>query len=133
MPFDDSFATYRRWGWYINEFRDGHNHHLMSTCAEKVHFPSHRHIDQYTREMVSQLRQNKWPITKMTKAILKQSFSRLLEFFSLISRLMMDSADLSTRLPFMPRVVFMKEIDGSAKVVSTPLRLWLPAGMPKTI
>lgn len=26
-------------GWYINLFRPNHNHQLLSTCAEKLHFP----------------------------------------------------------------------------------------------
>lgn len=56
-------------GWYINEFRSSHNHSLLSTCAEKLHFPSHRHIDKYTRELVSQLRQNNVNLSKVYSII----------------------------------------------------------------
>ncbi|XP_073364965.1 protein FAR1-RELATED SEQUENCE 5 isoform X4 [Aegilops tauschii subsp. strangulata] len=52
-------------GWYINEFRSSHNHQMLNTCAEKLHFPSHRHIDKYTRELVSQLRENNVNLSKV--------------------------------------------------------------------
>uniref|UniRef100_A0A453GSR6 MULE transposase domain-containing protein n=1 Tax=Aegilops tauschii subsp. strangulata TaxID=200361 RepID=A0A453GSR6_AEGTS len=45
-------------GWYVSENRASHNHELLRTCAEKLHWPSHRHIDTYTRDLVKQLRQN---------------------------------------------------------------------------
>uniref|UniRef100_A0A453TCE7 Protein FAR1-RELATED SEQUENCE n=1 Tax=Aegilops tauschii subsp. strangulata TaxID=200361 RepID=A0A453TCE7_AEGTS len=56
-------------GWYINEFRSNHNHHMLNTCAEKLRFPSHRHIDKYTRELVSQLRQNNVNVSKVYSII----------------------------------------------------------------
>ncbi|XP_037436708.1 putative protein FAR1-RELATED SEQUENCE 10 isoform X3 [Triticum dicoccoides] len=56
-------------GWYINEFRSKHNHPMLNTCAEKLHFPSHRHIDKYTRELVSQLRQNNVNLSKVYSII----------------------------------------------------------------
>uniref|UniRef100_A0A453IZ54 FAR1 domain-containing protein n=2 Tax=Aegilops tauschii subsp. strangulata TaxID=200361 RepID=A0A453IZ54_AEGTS len=45
-------------GWYVSENRASHNHEMLRTCAEKLHWPSHRHIDTYTRDLVKQLRQN---------------------------------------------------------------------------
>ncbi|XP_037424090.1 protein FAR1-RELATED SEQUENCE 5-like [Triticum dicoccoides] len=45
-------------GWYISEFKSGHNHPLFVTCGEKTHWKSHRHIDRYTKDLVKQLRDN---------------------------------------------------------------------------
>ena len=45
-------------GWYISEYRAEHNHEVLKTCAEKLHWPSHRHIDKYTQDVVKQLREN---------------------------------------------------------------------------
>ncbi|XP_048574163.1 protein FAR1-RELATED SEQUENCE 5-like [Triticum urartu] len=45
-------------GWYVSENRASHNHEMLWTCAEKLHWPSHRHIDTYTRDLVKQLRQS---------------------------------------------------------------------------
>uniref|UniRef100_A0A8R7Q1J7 SWIM-type domain-containing protein n=2 Tax=Triticum urartu TaxID=4572 RepID=A0A8R7Q1J7_TRIUA len=63
-------------GWYINEFRSSHNHSMLNTCAEKLHFPSHRHIDKYTRELVSQLRENNVNLSKVDN-ILATFFGRV--------------------------------------------------------
>ncbi|XP_044447978.1 protein FAR1-RELATED SEQUENCE 11 [Triticum aestivum] len=52
-------------GWYITEHRPNHNHSLMQTCGEKVHWPSHKHIDMYTKDLVKQLRQNNVNVTKV--------------------------------------------------------------------
>jgi hypothetical protein len=56
-------------GWYICESRIVHNHKMLNTCAEKLHFPSHRHIDKYTRELVSQLRENNINLAKVYNII----------------------------------------------------------------
>lgn len=56
-------------GWYICENRVTHNHDMLLTCAQKLHFPSHRHIDKYTRELVSQLRQNNVNLSKVYSII----------------------------------------------------------------
>ncbi|XP_047064014.1 protein FAR1-RELATED SEQUENCE 7-like [Lolium rigidum] len=56
-------------GWFICEYRGTHNHRLLSTCAEKLHFPSHRHIDKYTRELVAQLRANNVNLSKVYSII----------------------------------------------------------------
>ena len=56
-------------GWYICESRTNHNHKLLNTCAAKLHFPSHRHIDKYTRDLVSQLRENNVNLSKVYSII----------------------------------------------------------------
>ena len=49
---------------------------MLNTCAEKLHFPSHRHIDKYTRELVSQLRENNVNLSKVY-GILATFFGRV--------------------------------------------------------
>ncbi|KAM0836997.1 hypothetical protein ACQ4PT_061956 [Festuca glaucescens] len=56
-------------GWYICEFRSTHNHQMLHTCAHKLHFSSHRHIDKYTRELVLQLRENNVNLSKVYNII----------------------------------------------------------------
>ncbi|KAM3298792.1 hypothetical protein ACQJBY_040327 [Aegilops geniculata] len=56
-------------GWFICEYRHVHNHAMLSNCTEKLHFPSHRHIDKYTRELVSQLRENNVNLSKVYSII----------------------------------------------------------------
>ena len=63
-------------GWYICEYRPNHNHKLLSTCAEKLHFPSHRHIDKFTRELVGQLRENNVNLGKVY-SIMGSFFGRM--------------------------------------------------------
>lgn len=45
------------------------NHELLLNCAQKLHFPSHRHIDKYTRDLVSQLRENNVNLSKVYSII----------------------------------------------------------------
>ncbi|XP_037414342.1 protein FAR-RED IMPAIRED RESPONSE 1-like isoform X3 [Triticum dicoccoides] len=52
-------------GWYIAEHRASHNHSLSLTCGEKVHWPSHKHIDVYTKHLVKQLRANNVNLNKV--------------------------------------------------------------------
>ncbi|XP_044410526.1 protein FAR1-RELATED SEQUENCE 5-like [Triticum aestivum] len=52
-------------GWYISEHKAEHNHALSSTCGEKMHWKSHRHIDRYTQDLVKQLRQNNVSLGKV--------------------------------------------------------------------
>ncbi|XP_051206847.1 protein FAR1-RELATED SEQUENCE 11 isoform X2 [Lolium perenne] len=52
-------------GWYIAEHRVSHNHSLSLTCGERVHWPSHKHIDMYTKNLVKQLRDNNIDIGKV--------------------------------------------------------------------
>ncbi|KAE8821136.1 Protein FAR1-RELATED SEQUENCE 3 [Hordeum vulgare] len=52
-------------GWYICEHRSSHNHPLSMTCGEKMHWQSHRHIDRYTKDLVTQLRQNNVSLGKV--------------------------------------------------------------------
>ncbi|PNT61138.1 hypothetical protein BRADI_5g10831v3 [Brachypodium distachyon] len=56
-------------GWYICEHRDKHNHPLSTTCGEKLHWPSHRHIDKYTKELVKHLRDNNVSLGKVYNII----------------------------------------------------------------
>uniref|UniRef100_A0A8R7QHP4 FAR1 domain-containing protein n=2 Tax=Triticum urartu TaxID=4572 RepID=A0A8R7QHP4_TRIUA len=52
-------------GWYIAEHRASHNHSLSLTCGEKVHWPSHKHTDVYTKDLVKQLRENNVNLNKV--------------------------------------------------------------------
>lgn len=56
-------------GWYITEHRVEHNHSLSTTCGEKVNWPSHKHIDVYTKDLVKQLRQNNINVNKVYRII----------------------------------------------------------------
>ncbi|XP_044431108.1 protein FAR1-RELATED SEQUENCE 5-like [Triticum aestivum] len=56
-------------GWYIYENKTEHNHEQLDTCASKLHFPSHRHIYKYTRELVAHLRQNNVNLSKVYNII----------------------------------------------------------------
>ncbi|KAM3352308.1 hypothetical protein ACQJBY_023886 [Aegilops geniculata] len=56
-------------GWYVSENRASHNHELLRTCAEKLHWPSHRRIDTYTRDLVKQLRQSNLNLGKVYNII----------------------------------------------------------------
>uniref|UniRef100_A0ACD6A8I6 Uncharacterized protein n=1 Tax=Avena sativa TaxID=4498 RepID=A0ACD6A8I6_AVESA len=56
-------------GWYITEQRVKHNHAMSATCAEKVFWPLHKHIDTYTKDLVRQLRENNINIGKVYNII----------------------------------------------------------------
>lgn len=56
-------------GWFVCEHRVQHNHELLRTCAEKLHWPSHKHIDKYTRDLVRQLRENNVNLSKVYSII----------------------------------------------------------------
>jgi hypothetical protein len=45
-------------GWYVAHHRETHNHALSKACSDKLSFPSHKHIDKYTRDLVRKLRNN---------------------------------------------------------------------------
>ncbi|KQK20969.2 hypothetical protein BRADI_1g57841v3 [Brachypodium distachyon] len=55
--------------WYVSENRQEHNHGLSGTCGEKLHWPSHRHIDKYRKDAVKQLRENNVPLGKVYNII----------------------------------------------------------------
>jgi hypothetical protein len=42
---------------------------MLKTCAQKLHFHSHRHIDKYTRELVLQPRENNVNLSKVYSII----------------------------------------------------------------
>uniref|UniRef100_A0A8R7U6H4 Protein FAR1-RELATED SEQUENCE n=3 Tax=Triticum urartu TaxID=4572 RepID=A0A8R7U6H4_TRIUA len=56
-------------GWYIAEHRDGNNHALSQTYGQTIHWPSHKHIDVYSRDLVKQLRQNNVNLAKVYSII----------------------------------------------------------------
>ncbi|XP_051189186.1 protein FAR1-RELATED SEQUENCE 5-like isoform X2 [Lolium perenne] len=56
-------------GWYITEHRVTHNHVLTETCGETAFWPSHRHIDMFTKDLVRQLRDNNINLGKVYSII----------------------------------------------------------------
>ncbi|XP_037427471.1 protein FAR1-RELATED SEQUENCE 5-like [Triticum dicoccoides] len=52
-------------GWYTVEHRSSHNHSMSLTCGEKVHWPSHKHIDVYTKDLLKQLRADNVNLNKV--------------------------------------------------------------------
>ena len=56
-------------GWYIAEHREEHNHSLSPIFGQTIHWPSHKHIDAYSRDLVEQLRQNNVNLAKVHSII----------------------------------------------------------------
>ncbi|KAM0915707.1 hypothetical protein ACQ4PT_010665 [Festuca glaucescens] len=56
-------------GWYICEHRDTHSHELSASFGERAHWPSHRHIDSYTKDLVKQMRENNVNLGKVYSTI----------------------------------------------------------------
>lgn len=56
-------------GWYISEHMTFLNHSLTDKRGEKLYWPSHKHIDIYTRDLVKQLRENNISISKVYNII----------------------------------------------------------------
>jgi hypothetical protein len=56
-------------GWYICEHRDEHSHELSPSFGERAHWPSHRHIDSYTKDLIKQLRENNVNLGKVYSII----------------------------------------------------------------
>ncbi|CAN6171129.1 unnamed protein product [Urochloa humidicola] len=52
-------------GWYILQFQGDHNHPLSGTCSENSIWPSHKHLEPYTKDMVRCLRDNNVDLGKM--------------------------------------------------------------------
>jgi len=52
-------------GWIVGEHISEHNHPLSETCGEKKHWPSHHHLDKYTKDLIRMLRENNIGITKL--------------------------------------------------------------------
>ncbi|CAM0151157.1 unnamed protein product [Urochloa decumbens] len=52
-------------GWYILQFQGDHNHPLSGTCSENSIWPSHKHLEPYTKDMVCCLRDNNVDLSKM--------------------------------------------------------------------
>lgn len=55
--------------WYITEHRENHNHSMSLTMGEKVHWPSHKHIELYTKDLIRQLRENNVNLGKVYNII----------------------------------------------------------------
>jgi hypothetical protein len=49
---------------------------MLGTCAEKLHCPSHKHIDKYTRDLLKQLRENNVNLSKVY-SIIGSLFARM--------------------------------------------------------
>ncbi|XP_020149573.2 protein FAR1-RELATED SEQUENCE 5 isoform X1 [Aegilops tauschii subsp. strangulata] len=56
-------------GWYISEYRPEHNHAPTEKCGKTMYWPSHRHINVYTRDVVKQLREKNISIGKVYNII----------------------------------------------------------------
>ena len=52
-------------GWVVVEHISEHNHPLSTTCGEKKHWPSHHHLDKYTKDLIRMLRGNNIGLTKL--------------------------------------------------------------------
>ncbi|XP_044455873.1 protein FAR1-RELATED SEQUENCE 5 isoform X3 [Triticum aestivum] len=52
-------------GWYITEHRVKHNYVMAPNCGEMLHWPSHKHIDVYTRDLARNLQKNNINISKV--------------------------------------------------------------------
>jgi len=52
-------------GWVVVEHISDHNHPLSETCGEKKHWPSHHHLDKYSKDLIRMLRENNIGITKL--------------------------------------------------------------------
>lgn len=54
-------------GWYIAEHRERDNH--SPNFGETIHWPSHKHIDVYSRDLIKQQRQNNVNLAKVYSII----------------------------------------------------------------
>jgi len=52
-------------GWVVAEHISEHNHPLSETYGEKKHWPSHHHLDKYTKDLIRMLRENNIGVTKL--------------------------------------------------------------------
>ncbi|RLM66714.1 hypothetical protein C2845_PM16G06120 [Panicum miliaceum] len=52
-------------GWVVVAHNPNHNHHLSESYCEKKQWPSHYHLDRYTKDLVRMLRENNVGITKL--------------------------------------------------------------------
>jgi len=63
-------------GWVVVAHVSEHNHALSNSYGEKKQWPSHYHLDKYTKELVRMLRENNVGITKLY-SILGNFFSSM--------------------------------------------------------
>jgi len=52
-------------GWVVVEHISEHNHPLSETYGEKKNWPSHHHLDKFTKDLIRMLRENNIGITKL--------------------------------------------------------------------
>ena len=52
-------------GWIVVEHMSEHNHPLSENYGEKKHWPSHHHLDKFTKDLIRMLRENNIGITKL--------------------------------------------------------------------
>jgi hypothetical protein len=52
-------------GWVVVAHNVNHNHELSRSYGEKKQWPSHHHLDKYSKELVRMLRENNIGITKL--------------------------------------------------------------------
>ena len=52
-------------GCVVVEHISDHNHPLSETCGEKKRWPSHHHLDKYSKDLIRMLRENNIGITKL--------------------------------------------------------------------
>ena len=52
-------------GWYILELQGDHNHPLSGACSESLIWPSHNHLEPYTKGMTRHLRDSNVDLSKM--------------------------------------------------------------------
>ncbi|CAM0151159.1 unnamed protein product [Urochloa decumbens] len=56
-------------GWHIGEFISDHTHPLSGACSDKSDWPSHKHLDPYTKDLVLHLRNNNMDLSKINSII----------------------------------------------------------------
>ena len=56
-------------GWYIAEQWESHNHSLLPNFGETIHWPSHKHIYVYRRDLIKHLRQNNVNLAKVYSTV----------------------------------------------------------------
>ncbi|KAM3387291.1 hypothetical protein ACQJBY_010244 [Aegilops geniculata] len=52
-------------GWYMAEHREQHNHSMFPDYGQIIHWPSYKHIDMCSRDLVKQLRNNDVNLAKV--------------------------------------------------------------------
>ncbi|TVU41835.1 hypothetical protein EJB05_15390, partial [Eragrostis curvula] len=94
-------------GWYIREFRGDHNHPVSGPCSEKSSWPSHKHLDTDSKNMVCHLRDNSVDLNKMRCVIDS--------FFGVTKNVLFDKAALKC----LSRIIAMEHFqDDKSRIMS---------------